>query len=158
MLSSRWRGTNIWSSARCVGPCGAPCACWWSCTTRARTRFVYTCNECKHHVETRFHCTVCEDYDLCITCYNTKGHVHKMEKLGLGLDDESSNSSAAATQSPGDLAAPQHPALHPVAGPRLPVPQRQLLAAVLPEDEARGAAHQGAARGKPTAAVPSASS
>lgn len=23
-------------------------------------RFVYTCNECKHHVETRWHCTVCE--------------------------------------------------------------------------------------------------
>ncbi|KAK5905615.1 hypothetical protein CgunFtcFv8_001560 [Champsocephalus gunnari] len=69
---------------------------------QSQDRFVYTCNECKHHVETRFHCTVCEDYDLCITCYNTKGHVHKMEKLGLGLDDESSNSSAAATQSPGD--------------------------------------------------------
>ncbi|XP_013768849.1 histone acetyltransferase p300 isoform X2 [Pundamilia nyererei] len=69
---------------------------------QSQDRFVYTCNECKHHVETRFHCTVCEDYDLCITCYNTKGHEHKMEKLGLGLDDESSNQSAAATQSPGD--------------------------------------------------------
>lgn len=23
-------------------------------------RFVYTCNVCKHHVETRWHCTVCE--------------------------------------------------------------------------------------------------
>ena len=23
-------------------------------------RFVYTCNECKRHVETRFHCTECE--------------------------------------------------------------------------------------------------
>ncbi|XP_029933497.1 histone acetyltransferase p300 isoform X2 [Myripristis murdjan] len=69
---------------------------------QSQDRFVYTCNECKHHVETRFHCTVCEDYDLCITCYNTKGHEHKMEKLGLGLDDESSNQAAAATQSPGD--------------------------------------------------------
>uniref|UniRef100_A0A8C3AZM7 histone acetyltransferase n=1 Tax=Cyclopterus lumpus TaxID=8103 RepID=A0A8C3AZM7_CYCLU len=69
---------------------------------QSQDRFVYTCNECKHHVETRFHCTVCEDYDLCITCYNTKGHVHKMEKLGLGLDDESSNQAAATTQSPGD--------------------------------------------------------
>ncbi|XP_037133556.1 histone acetyltransferase p300 isoform X7 [Syngnathus acus] len=69
---------------------------------QSQDRFVYTCNMCKHHVETRFHCTVCEDYDLCITCYNTKGHEHKMEKLGLGLDDESSNQTGAATQSPGD--------------------------------------------------------
>ncbi|XP_028935153.1 histone acetyltransferase p300 isoform X2 [Ornithorhynchus anatinus] len=70
--------------------------------TQSQDRFVYTCNECKHHVETRWHCTVCEDYDLCITCYNTKKHDHKMEKLGLGLDDESNNQQAAATQSPGD--------------------------------------------------------
>uniref|UniRef100_A0A3Q3VT39 histone acetyltransferase n=1 Tax=Mola mola TaxID=94237 RepID=A0A3Q3VT39_MOLML len=69
---------------------------------QSQDRFVYTCNECKHHVETRFHCTICEDYDLCITCYNTKGHEHKMEKLGLGLDDESNNQAAATTQSPGD--------------------------------------------------------
>ncbi|XP_068610300.1 histone acetyltransferase p300 [Brachionichthys hirsutus] len=69
---------------------------------QSQDRFVYTCNECKHHVETRFHCTVCEDYDLCITCYNIKRHEHKMEKLGLGLDDESSNQAAATTQSPGD--------------------------------------------------------
>ncbi|KAF7647120.1 hypothetical protein LDENG_00177250 [Lucifuga dentata] len=69
---------------------------------QSQDRFVYTCNECKHHVETRFHCTVCEDYDLCITCYNVKGHEHKMEKLGLGLDDESSNQTATTTQSPGD--------------------------------------------------------
>lgn len=27
---------------------------------QSQDRFVYTCNECKHHVETRFHCTVCE--------------------------------------------------------------------------------------------------
>ncbi|KAK6291077.1 hypothetical protein J4Q44_G00385190 [Coregonus suidteri] len=69
---------------------------------QSQDRFVYTCNECKASVETRFHCTVCEDYDLCITCYNTKGHEHKMEKLGLGLDDESNNAAAAASQSPGD--------------------------------------------------------
>ncbi|KAM9463213.1 histone acetyltransferase p300 isoform 2-T2 [Clarias gariepinus] len=69
---------------------------------QSQDRFVYTCNECKHHVETRFHCTVCEDYDLCITCYNAKGHEHKMEKLGLGLDDESNSQAAASMQSPGD--------------------------------------------------------
>ncbi|XP_030060502.1 histone acetyltransferase p300-like [Microcaecilia unicolor] len=65
-------------------------------------RLVYACNECNHHVETRWHCPVCEDYDLCITCYSTKNHEHKMEKLGLGLDDGSNNQQAAATQSPGD--------------------------------------------------------
>lgn len=27
---------------------------------QSQDRFVYTCNVCKHHVETRFHCTVCE--------------------------------------------------------------------------------------------------
>ncbi|XP_074865897.1 histone acetyltransferase p300 isoform X5 [Carettochelys insculpta] len=70
--------------------------------TQSQDRFVYTCNECKHHVETRWHCTVCEDYDLCITCYNTKNHDHKMEKLGLGLDDESNSQQTATTQSPGD--------------------------------------------------------
>ncbi|TFK07320.1 lymphocyte antigen 6 complex locus protein G6c-like [Platysternon megacephalum] len=45
---------------------------------------------------------VSADYDLCITCYNTKNHDHKMEKLGLGLDDESNNQQTATTQSPGD--------------------------------------------------------
>ncbi|XP_062873052.1 histone acetyltransferase p300 isoform X2 [Trichomycterus rosablanca] len=69
---------------------------------QSQDRFVYTCNECKLHVETRFHCTVCEDYDLCIACYKTKGHEHKMEKLGLGLDDETSNQATSATQNPGD--------------------------------------------------------
>ncbi|XP_051522880.1 histone acetyltransferase p300-like isoform X3 [Myxocyprinus asiaticus] len=69
---------------------------------QSQDRFVYTCNECKHHVETRFHCTVCEDYDLCITCYNTKCHEHKMEKLGLGLDDESNSQTGSSMQNPGD--------------------------------------------------------
>ncbi|XP_035380966.1 histone acetyltransferase p300 [Electrophorus electricus] len=69
---------------------------------QSQDRFVYTCNECRHHVETRWHCTVCEDYDLCITCYNTKGHEHRMEKLGLGLDDESGSHAAATAQNPGD--------------------------------------------------------
>lgn len=48
-------------------------------------RFVYTCNVCKNHlVESRFHCTVCEDYDLCKNCYLTENHLHKMEKLEFG--------------------------------------------------------------------------
>ncbi|XP_054851463.1 CREB-binding protein isoform X2 [Eublepharis macularius] len=68
--------------------------------TQGQDRFVYTCNECKHHVETRWHCTVCEDYDLCINCYNTKNHEHKMVKWGLGLDDDSSSQGDQQSKSP----------------------------------------------------------
>ncbi|CAO2641976.1 Histone lysine acetyltransferase CREBBP [Lemmus lemmus] len=68
--------------------------------TQGQDRFVYTCNECKHHVETRWHCTVCEDYDLCINCYNTKSHTHKMVKWGLGLDDEGSSQGEPQSKSP----------------------------------------------------------
>ncbi|XP_048847008.1 LOW QUALITY PROTEIN: CREB-binding protein-like [Brienomyrus brachyistius] len=67
---------------------------------QGQDRFVYTCNECKHHVETRFHCTVCEDYDLCVGCYNTKGHEHQMVKWGLGLDDDSNGQGAEASKNP----------------------------------------------------------
>uniref|UniRef100_A0A667ZH56 CREB binding protein n=1 Tax=Myripristis murdjan TaxID=586833 RepID=A0A667ZH56_9TELE len=67
---------------------------------QGQDRFVYTCNECKHHVETRWHCTVCEDFDLCINCYNTKGHEHQMVKWGLGLDDDSNSQSGEASKSP----------------------------------------------------------
>ncbi|KAM4598373.1 CREB binding protein b [Polymixia lowei] len=67
---------------------------------QGQDRFVYTCNECKHHVETRWHCTVCEDFDLCINCYNSKGHEHQMVKWGLGLDDDSNNQSGEASKSP----------------------------------------------------------
>uniref|UniRef100_A0A672HVH6 histone acetyltransferase n=1 Tax=Salarias fasciatus TaxID=181472 RepID=A0A672HVH6_SALFA len=67
---------------------------------QGQDRFVYTCNECKHHVETRWHCTVCEDYDLCINCYKAKGHEHQMVKWGLGLDDDSNNQGGEASKSP----------------------------------------------------------
>ncbi|CAL1601790.1 unnamed protein product [Knipowitschia caucasica] len=67
---------------------------------QGQDRFVYTCNECKHHVETRWHCTVCEDFDLCINCYNSKGHDHQMVKWGLGLDDDSNSQSGEASKSP----------------------------------------------------------
>ncbi|XP_061685251.1 CREB-binding protein isoform X2 [Syngnathoides biaculeatus] len=67
---------------------------------QGQDRFVYTCNECKHHVETRWHCTVCEDFDLCINCYNAKGHEHQMVKWGLGLDDDNNSQSGEASKSP----------------------------------------------------------
>ncbi|XP_022235676.1 CREB-binding protein-like isoform X2 [Limulus polyphemus] len=56
---------------------------------QGQDRFVYTCNNCKTHVETRYHCTVCDDFDLCVTCFDKDGHPHKMEKLGFDLDDGS---------------------------------------------------------------------
>ncbi|CAH2244092.1 jg5105, partial [Pararge aegeria aegeria] len=57
---------------------------------QGQDKFVYTCNSCKSHVETRYHCTVCDDFDLCCPCYDKEGHPHKMEKLGLDLDVGSS--------------------------------------------------------------------
>ncbi|KAL3209837.1 hypothetical protein MRX96_037648 [Rhipicephalus microplus] len=57
---------------------------------QGQDRFVYTCNSCKSHVETRYHCTVCDDFDLCVACYDREGHPHKMEKLGFDLDDGTS--------------------------------------------------------------------
>ncbi|XP_018572292.1 CREB-binding protein isoform X4 [Anoplophora glabripennis] len=63
---------------------------------QGQDKFVYTCNSCKKHVETRYHCTFCEDFDLCVQCYEKEGHPHKMEKLGLDLDDGSSPSESKA--------------------------------------------------------------
>lgn len=31
-----------------------------------------------------------QDYDLCVSCYQSIGHEHPMDRLGLGLDDETS--------------------------------------------------------------------
>ncbi|XP_077589809.1 CREB-binding protein-like [Stigmatopora nigra] len=67
---------------------------------QGQDRFVYTCNECKRHVETRWHCTVCEDFDLCSNCYSAKGHEHRMVKWGLDLDDDSNNQSGESSKSP----------------------------------------------------------
>ena len=52
--------------------------------------FVYNCNACAKLVETRYHCTFCEDFNLCVACYcfcnQNDSHSHKMEKLGFDLD------------------------------------------------------------------------
>ena len=37
-------------------------------------KFVFICNKCKYQIKTGCHCMVCEDFDLCVTCYDTKGH------------------------------------------------------------------------------------
>lgn len=41
-----------------------------------------------------------QDFDLCISCYNTKGHEHQMVKWGLGLDDDNNSQSGEASKSP----------------------------------------------------------
>ncbi|GFT32224.1 CREB-binding protein [Nephila pilipes] len=51
---------------------------------------LYSCNNCKTNAEARYHCTVCDDFDLCVKCFNKEGHHHKMQKLGFELIDESS--------------------------------------------------------------------
>ncbi|GFR06427.1 CREB-binding protein [Trichonephila clavata] len=57
---------------------------------QGQDQFVYTCNNCKTNVETRYHCTVCDDFDFCVKCFNKDGHHHKMQKLGFEFGDDSS--------------------------------------------------------------------
>lgn len=79
--------------------------------------FVYTCNKCKRHVgDTRYHCTVCEDFDLCASCHKVEPHPHEMEKVGdifgssesdgamggAGGSSAGYSGGAGATNSPGE--------------------------------------------------------
>ena len=65
-------------------------------TTQGQDKFVYNCNTCSKSVETRYHCTVCEDFDLCVACYQKDGHPHKMEKLGFDLGDPGGDTPATS--------------------------------------------------------------
>ncbi|VEL37511.1 unnamed protein product, partial [Protopolystoma xenopodis] len=56
----------------------------------SRQSFMYTCNGCSVQIETRWHCTECEEYDLCARCYKRENHPHVMVKYGLGIDEEGS--------------------------------------------------------------------
>jgi E1A/CREB-binding protein len=67
---------------------------------QGQDKFVYNCNTCSKSVETRYHCTVCEDFDLCVACYQSNGHPHKMEKLGFDLDGGGGDSAVAAANNP----------------------------------------------------------
>ncbi|KAG8189092.1 hypothetical protein JTE90_028636 [Oedothorax gibbosus] len=58
-------------------------------TQSRQDQFVYICHNCNYNVETRWHCTVCDDFDLCVKCYTKDGHVHKMQKLGFELGNDS---------------------------------------------------------------------
>lgn len=46
---------------------------------------VYSCDNCNSQIETRHHCTVCDDFDLCSSCEQKDGHPHRMEKLESDL-------------------------------------------------------------------------
>jgi E1A/CREB-binding protein len=48
----------------------------------------YTCNSCRNQIETRWHCSKCEDFDLCVSCYPKVKHEHHMDKIDLGLDED----------------------------------------------------------------------
>ncbi|XP_077275691.1 uncharacterized protein LOC143904703 isoform X3 [Temnothorax americanus] len=48
-----------------------------------------TCNNCKSQItylEFRYHCTVCDDFDLCVNCKDKDGHPHPMDKLSSLTD------------------------------------------------------------------------
>ena len=65
--------------------------------TSTTDKFNYNCNTCRQHCEVRYHCTECEDFDLCEKCYNIEPkHQHKMERSVPGVvDDGDQNSSNA---------------------------------------------------------------
>ena len=80
-------------------------------------KFVYTCNKCKNQMENRYHCTVCEDFDLCIGCYEKTGHEHKMEKLmagqGSGVDDAGGDAKQSDSKQSDSKASAQQKAPKP---------------------------------------------
>ena len=59
-------------------------------------KFIFKCNKCSSPIETmRYHCTVCDDFDLCIPCFDSKGgHEHKMDKLQCVASDKKESNSA----------------------------------------------------------------
>jgi E1A/CREB-binding protein len=56
-------------------------------------KFIFKCNKCSSPIETtRYHCTVCDDFDLCVPCYEQRGgHEHKMDKLACVSSDKKEN-------------------------------------------------------------------
>ena len=53
------------------------------------------CNRCVQQCHTRYHCTVCENFDLCEICYHMQPkHEHKMEH-SISLDVEGCNQTSS---------------------------------------------------------------
>ena len=67
--------------------------------TQGNDKLVYTCNSCIKSVETPYHCTECDDFNLCDVCYSHEGHAHCMEKLNFDLDRTAEVSYQLQTQS-----------------------------------------------------------
>lgn len=51
----------------------------------------FTCNACRQACDVRYHCTVCEDYDLCSKCHSTIKHEHRMERTDDNNDTSNNN-------------------------------------------------------------------
>ncbi len=50
--------------------------------------FAHVCNACDDDIgnDVRFHCDVCEDFDLCSSCVGTVQHVHALHAVtGYGV-------------------------------------------------------------------------
>lgn len=58
----------------------------------------YTCNACRQQCDVRYHCTVCEDYDLCTKCFQTLKHEHRMERSDEANDTTANADNAANIQ------------------------------------------------------------
>ena len=55
----------------------------------------------------RYHCTQCDDFDLCTVCYSREGHPHRMEKLGFDLGGTTEAASADKNGNPDRVTAIQ---------------------------------------------------
>jgi E1A/CREB-binding protein len=58
----------------------------------------YTCNACRQQCEVRYHCTICEDYDLCTKCYPTIKHEHRMERSDEANETTANSDTPVNTQ------------------------------------------------------------
>lgn len=65
--------------------------------TQGQDKFTYTCNSCKNN-NALWHCTTCEDFDLCQQCYSQTTHPHKMEQQKSLLQDDSGSGGEQASQ------------------------------------------------------------
>ena len=61
-------------------------------------RVSYTCNACRLPCDVRYHCTICEDYDLCSKCYTEKKHPHQMDRSDDPRESKNNNETPANLQ------------------------------------------------------------